>query len=1068
MRRRLIAAAALTPLIIAATGGWAVAETVISGTPPFATSKVNDNLKSASGTTISTTSAAPVIVTVDTNHGINNEGSLSSTDIDNSVGILVTGGRTGFVRSSGGITVNDSYTRVDTDADGDLDGVFAKGTGRSGIRVDATGTFIGTGTALTTGGPAVAIYNTSTGVITIEGQNSFGILTQSDVVGSVVSLGVISVTGDDSGAIAIKGNVSGDVRAGATTVRGLNSTGITIDGDVGGIVNVSGAVSTSGYSYTSRPAATAIALLDSDDLGQGGAAMRVSGNVVGGLRLSAPPTASTTNTDVDGDGVPDATQGTGSLAAFGAAPALLIGSTTRDITLGNVGTTADTAYGLVNQGQVVSSGVYDNVDATALVVGGLTGDKSVNLSGGIIVTSTVSGFQSTAVEANATGMSFRFGATLSEIKNAGTISGILTTTNAADQARGISIESGAQVGSITNTGNITAAITGLTGIARAITDNSGTLKTISNTGIIAGTIAAATGVTGTSSGTTIAVDAAANTSGLAITQAQSAVKDAAAPAIIGDLYFGSGADSLTVSAGTVTGLLSFGAGADSLTISGSSTSVIGALRDDGTGGLAIAINSGKLSITNAEVIRGSSLTLGATSSLIVSADPTKAGTDGKNTIAVTNIQVADATIAGGAQVGLTLRGVLLNPTKLTVISASNSMTVGGALGNTVLQNAPFLYQVTSTANTTTREVYLNVNRRSTADLGFNRTQASAYDAVFAALSADTGIQDTLLAQTTQAGLASVYDQLLPDQGQGVFTTLDASIASVSRLIDDRPDPEQRMGGDSLWLQEVNQRTHRDVGQSLGSEGKLLGLVGGYESLSPRAGALGFTLAYYNVQDEDSSSAVNEHVVASLLEVGAYYRLTPGAWRFTGRLAGGYGWFDSTRRFVYPGVIRQAQSSWTGTFASAHLAGGYEARFGRYYARPEVTADWLYVSEGAQAETGGGNGFNLNISSRNSDRLTASALLTLGAQYGRTTWLRPEIRFGYRSVLNGQIGSTVARFASGGSPFTLLANDDSGGWMVFGFSLKGGTELSYAALEGDAELRDGEQRYNLRLAGRAIF
>ena len=97
------------------------------------------------------------------------------------------------------------------------------------------------------------------------------------------------------------------------------------------------------------------------------------------------------------------------------------------------------------------------------------------------------------------------------------------------------------------------------------------------------------------------------------------------------------------------------------------------------------------------------------------------------------------------------------------------------------------------------------------------------------------------------------------------------------------------------------------------------------------------------------------------------------------------------------------------------------------------------------------------------------MLTLGAQYGRTTWLRPEFRVGYRSLMSGQVGATVARFTgTTGGPFTLLGDDGSGGWLLVGFSLKGGTELSYAALEGDAELRDGEQRYNLRLAGRALF
>lgn len=1067
MRKRLIAAAALTPLIAAAGGGWAHAETVLTGSPPFSTSKANDDVRNASGTTLTATSTAPVIITVDSSKGATNDGALNATDIDNSAGILVNGGLTGFVKNTGSMTIADSYTRTDTDSDGDLDGVFAKGTGRYGIHVLAGGTFTGTGAALTTGGAPVAIFNTSAGSILVEGDSSFGILTEADVVGSIVSLGSITLNGDNGGGLAVKGNVTGDVRAGAVTVRGLASTGVTVDGDVSGKVNISGAVSTSGYSFTARPAAASITALDSDDIGQGGVALRVAGNVGGGLLLSAPPTLSTTVTDVDGDGVPDSSQGTGTVASSGTSPAILIGSSTRDIVLGNVGTTADTAYGFVSQGQVLANGVYDNFDAVAIVVGG--DGKSVNLTGGIHLLGSGAAVQSSAYEANATTLSLRSGSQTANLVVDGTISSVVTTTNAADQSRAVSIESGASLGGITNTGNIVAAITGLTGVTRAITDSSGTLSKISNTGVISAQIAPAQGVTGTVSGVTIAVDASAGSTGLAITQSQSSVTGAAAPRITGDVLFGSGADSLTVSAGVVTGALSFGAGADALTISGDNTIVAGTLRDDGLGGLAVAVNSGKLSIANAEEIKGSTLTLGATSSLLVSASPGVATTDTKNAFAVTHLEVADATIAGGAQIGLTLQGLLVNPTKLTVISASNSMTSGGPLGTTLLANAPFLYQVTSSVDTKAREVYLDVSRRSTTDLGFNRSEAAAYDAVFTAMAADTGIQNALLAQTSQAGLASLYNQMLPDQGQGVFTTLDASVNSVSQLIADRPDPEQRAGGDSLWLQEVNQRTHRDDGQSLGSEGRALGIVGGYESLSPRAGAVGLTLAYYNVEDNDSSAAVNENVIGSMVEGGVYYRLTPGNFRFTARAAGGYAWFSSTRRFVYPGVVRQADSSWTATFADAHASAAYEARFGRYYARPDVSVDWLYLSEGAQTETGGGNGFNLAIDPRKSDRLTATAMLTLGAQYGRTTWLRPEFRVGYRSLLSGQVGSTVARFTgTSGGPFTLLGDDGSGGWLLVGFSLKGGTELSYAALEGDAELRDGEQRYNLRIAGRALF
>ena len=91
----------------------------------------------------------------------------------------------------------------------------------------------------------------------------------------------------------------------------------------------------------------------------------------------------------------------------------------------------------------------------------------------------------------------------------------------------------------------------------------------------------------------------------------------------------------------------------------------------------------------------------------------------------------------------------------------------------------------------------------------------------------------------------------------------------------------------------------------------------------------------------------------------------------------------------------------------------------------------------------------------------------GRQWGRTSWLRSEVRVGYREVIDGTVGDTTASFA-GGTPFTMLGDPDKGGWATVGFSLKTGSQFSYLALEGDADVRKGQQRYDLRVAGRSVF
>ena len=83
--------------------------------------------------------------------------------------------------------------------------------------------------------------------------------------------------------------------------------------------NLSAAVSASGYRSVSRPTNPSISTqYTADQLEQGGAAVSIAANVGQGLIISAPPfPTSTTNLDLDGDGVPDTLQGTGSLTSYG-------------------------------------------------------------------------------------------------------------------------------------------------------------------------------------------------------------------------------------------------------------------------------------------------------------------------------------------------------------------------------------------------------------------------------------------------------------------------------------------------------------------------------------------------------------------------------------------------------------------------------------------------------------------------------------------------------------------------------------------------------------------------------
>ena len=775
--------------------------------------------------------------------------------------------------------------------------------------------------------------------------------------------------------------------------------------------------------------------------------------------------------DTDGDGVPDLVQGTGTIVSLGGAPAIQIGAVGADVNIGPL-TSIDKGYGLVIQGTVSADGLFDrnvtpnlvaDISATGIQIG-VAGGGATTIVGGMHNTGTVS---ANAYEDDSTSVHIGAGATVPVIVNDGVISATATTTATAAPnatATGILIDSLATVNSISNSRTIVSSVTGSLGVASAITDNSGTVSAISNTGVIAaGFIQSNTKLA--ISGQAIAIDVSHSVAGVTVQQTKSTATGATAPSITGQLLFGSGNDTLTVAAGTVTSDIDFGAGANTLTVNGDSATVVkGALRDSGGSQLKVNVQNGTLSVTNPETITANSVNVGATGVLLISADP-QAGA-GHNTLFQTS---GDSVFASGAQIGLTLQSLqVTDQTYHVLVTGAGGTLKTGTFGTASLDGAPYLYTAIATANNALGTIDLTVARRTAAQLGFSTAETVAYNEVFNALLKDTSIQKAFLAQTTRPGLIAVYDQMLPDSGQGVFDTVDQTAEAISNLTATQPDAGTRVAGTSLWLQEVNERVRRRSGDTLGSQSQLFGLVGGYEHMGQGGGAIGVTLSYLNLQDHDSAAAVAERTVSSLLEGGIYYRRAIGGLRLSARGAGGYAFFNGNRYFISPGVSRHATASWGALFADAHAGAAYEVRFGRFFARPELSADYLYLNEGAHNESGGGDGFDLNIASRVSHRFSGSAIMTVGAQFGRDAWFRPELRAGYREIFSGQMGDTVAQFSSSTTPFTLGGAKDSGGWLTVGFSLKGGTSLSYVAFEGDADFRDGEQRYDIRFAGRSMF
>lgn len=1080
-RKVLVATVAAAPLL--AMGFAALAETTVTTarTTPIATSTAAgataaDDVRITADGSIKPT-AAGAIVTLDSNNKVVNAGTLQTTGVNDSVGVLVIGGKTGGLTNSATIKLDEDYTPTDSDSDGDVDGPFAQGSNRYGIRLTNAGTFTGD------------ILNDATGTITIEGNNSAGILLEGPVVGNVTHQGAISVIGDNIYGVRIAAPVTGKVTlGGSTTVQGANAVAQAIDANVNGALVLQGSASATGYRYTARPATTdAVSKLDADDLLQGGPAVRIAGDVTGGVLLQG--SNYTTKVGTDGNTVTTTTTssntGTSSISAFGAAPAMQIGSATQNVTLGAVGA-GDLAYGLVAKGSIAAAGVYDGVTATGVSIGA-GGGKTTTLTGGLRNDGTVT---ATTFDANATGLALNAGANVGEILNRGSISATSTSftgSGVTASAKAVVLGAGSTTTAINNSGALVATRTGEAGDAVVILDQAGALRSVTNTGSLRAVLSAptfkadGTSATGTTTGQTIALDLRANNSGVTFTQkgpndyaststfpstdtvtSADTTSTTLAPVTIGDVLFGGGADTLNLWSGTLVGAMSFGAGQDRLSIDGGGVA-LGKLTDS-DGKLDIAVANGSLGIVNTDTLNITSLNVGAKGKILFSAD-TATGLN-------TKLIVSGATnIATGAELGIRLSNLVKQPTTFTVIQGANVNV--GSIGSGLLAQAPFMYVATSRADT--NNVYIDVRQKTAAEIGLNRSETSAYDAVYQALGKDSALAGAFLNQTTRDAYRDLYDQMLPDQGEGLFSALQSVNQQISQATMFRPDPGDRYGPDSVWVQEITSLTRRETGDTLGSDTQAFGFVAGYEAMGDAGGALGLTLAYTSVEEHDTVAKVGEQTTASFIQTGAYWRRSVGGWRFNTGGGVGYGFFTGDRRFIAPDdnadgvadLILKNNADWKGLTANAFAGVAYEQKFGRFFARPEGRLDYVWLREGKRTESGGGDGFDLTVAKRTSSNLSGELGVVVGADFGKNVWWRPEVRVGYRQTLAGSVGDTVAAFR-GGNPFTLAAMNDKDGALTAGFALRAGTPMSYLGIEGGVEATKKQKRYNLRLAGRAMF
>jgi hypothetical protein len=1052
MRKSLFSAAAAAPLaLLAAAPAWSATTIDNARTTPVATSTANngqpDDVTISSSGSVAVT--GPVAVTLDSNNTLTNSGTISIKDVDGSTGVLIQGGHTGAFVNGGAVTINESYTATDTNNDGIVDGPYAKGTGRYGVRVIGASPFVG------------SLTINSTGAINVTGNNSFGLSVESPLQGDIIVGGTLSTLGDNSTALSISGPLTGKVRlAGAVNANGAGAIAADISGNITGSLAIYSAVQATGFRAIVRSSdPTVNAKLLPENLLLAGPSLRVRGDILGGLFIGAAPTGTTTTdttTDADGDGIVDSAEGRGTLNNFGSAPALMIGESGRDVRLGAFGAGANN-YGLIVRGVINGSGVFDNFGGAGVQIGVAGG--TVHIDGGMRVVGQIT---AQGYEADSTAIHLLSGSQVPQFVNEGSV---LANANSAKatNATALFLDAGSSITSLANTGTLTASLTGALGSAYAVVDKAGSIVSVTNTNtILADLVPAASG--GTTLGRTVALDLSANTTGVSIVQSANA-DTTITPKIGGDILLGSGADTVQISAGAVGGALDFAGGQGSLSISGGAA-YAGQLTSSGV--MALSVSNGTLRDESSSAIAASSLDVGSSGLLVVTADPTA----GK----ATRFNVSgSANIAQGGRLGLHLASLLPGgPQSYTIISAGTlSVPISDA---SLSGQTPYLYVAGFRASQAAGTVDLDIRRRTAQEAALNRSQTAAYDPVYNSLALDPNIQRAFLAQTDQGGLVSMLDQMLPDHAGGVFRALSWAAEQQGVAAGEPPLGEEEQGPTRAWTQEIVLSENKDAQQASAYRVFGFGIVGGVESVSSHGDALGVKvgLVTANVRNPDVPS--DNLLGVSQLSAGAYWRGDFGGLETDAQLGAGFIWVNNRREFLFSdsdGVVhRVAKSNWAGYSLSGRLGARYTAELGNVILQPRVHVDYFRMHEGGYTEHGGGAGFDLAVDPRTGDQLSVTGTVLAGMNFGSTSstgfrW-RPQVEVGYRARLAGSAGTTTAQFVGAPDTITLVAESLRKSAAIGRAGLRIYSNYLDLLLDAGAEYNKDVTDIDVHLTARTVF
>lgn len=1026
--------------LVAATPAYADTTINTGTTATYKTSTAGNVTVSGTGTLTGTSGA---VVTVDSSNTatVNANGTIyagtASTALTGDIGILVNPGVTTTITNAGTISVLEEYTPDSTAINGSYTSAAVSGVkNRYGIYGASGGTI--TGTISNTGG----IY--------VDGEYSAGIQIDSTLTGSLDTQGTITVLGDNSYGVKLA-DVTGNVTLGGTiTVTGSASQGYLQSGTVTGLVTIDGAISNS-YSYTDTDGTSLI--LSRSALNTGTAVVEFDSNVTGGILINAPTSSTSSDTN------------RGSISSYGNNPALLIGGNS-DITIGansatdNGSLNANTnsgSFALGIDGSVSATAYYSSTPAYAVVIG-KSGGGTVTLTDGMEVYGTVT---ATTVDNSAIAVLINSNANVSTIFNSGTIK-----ASAGEEA----------------TGNI-----------YAIQDLSGTVTSLTNQGYIT--------VSGSTSGTEAAIDLSKNTTSITLTQSYTstnqsnestdestsgynAYKATEYAGITGDIYLGTGSNTMDIESGSITGNTYLGAGSTN-TITASDTTRwvgninVGSSGNPGTldmtlnnyaqysGTLNLYSSSGSLTLNNSSIFLG---TINDGSNFDVVVNGGTFGANSASTSTVRSLTVASgaslrayidgtsstssllsattATFSSGARISLAMNS-LSNVTGTYTVLTATTLTGASALTDSSL-DLPVLFH--GSVSTDTNDIYVTITRSTAAELGLTAAQTSAYGAIINDASANTYIQKTLLQIYDTPTLRGRFNELLPNYSGGTFDVVSRATRLANKHFDD--DTTMFSISDSAaWLEPIVFRGTRAFGDTAGFKTSGGGLSAGYEKVTP-VGNVGFQLAWLT---GDAKAGTYQSVKASEFELGLFWRKSAGPLYIWAGGNLGRESFNSTRTFygeyttstttavTTTDFTYGASGHWAGWSAALTAGASYTVPLGDHFSlRPRGVIEYDHLQENHYIESGD-TPIALTVAGRTNAETTATTTLAAKWSSGPSSHEgRPfavELEGGRRSWISGNIGTTTATFETGDT-FSINGGHLPSAWVGQFSIMQGGLDYTW--------------------------